>query len=75
MIKPIGKGSYGEVFLVRHLVDRKQYVMKKIFLKKANGKEKNFAVQEVCLCSGLMASGWSPLRVMRASCSTLIVCR
>ena len=45
-IKPIGKGSYGDVFLVRHIVDRKQYVLKKIFIKKSL-KEKVLAQQEV----------------------------
>ena len=35
-IRPIGKGSYGDVFLVRNLVDRKQYVLKKIFIKKSS---------------------------------------
>lgn len=47
ILKPIGKGSYGDVFLVRHLIDRKQYVLKKIFIKKST-KEKVLAQQEVC---------------------------
>lgn len=49
LIKPIGKGSYGDVFLVKHLIDKKQYVLKKIFIKKSL-KEKILAQQEVFIC-------------------------
>ena len=49
IIKPIGKGSYGDVYLVRNNLDKKQYVLKKIFIKKANSKEKMLVQQEVHL--------------------------
>lgn len=33
IIKQIGNGSHGDVYLVRSTIDKKKYVMKKIFLK------------------------------------------
>lgn len=49
----IGKGSYGEVTLARHKRDRKQYVLKKINLKKASTRERKSAEQEAKLLSRL----------------------
>ncbi|KAK3579311.1 hypothetical protein CHS0354_029593 [Potamilus streckersoni] len=53
LIKSIGKGSYGEVTLARHKRDRKQYVLKKINLKKASNRERKSAEQEAKLLSKL----------------------
>ncbi|XP_053388998.1 serine/threonine-protein kinase Nek4-like isoform X2 [Mercenaria mercenaria] len=52
-IRNIGKGSYGEVTLARHKRDRKQYVLKKINLKKASSRERRSAEQETKLLSKL----------------------
>lgn len=51
--KVIGKGSYGEVSLVKHKKDKKQYVMKKVDLSKASDKERKAAEQEAKLLSQL----------------------
>lgn len=51
--KVIGKGSYGEVNLVKHRKDRKQYVMKKVDLSKASSRERKAAEQEAKLLSQL----------------------
>ncbi|XP_033744999.1 LOW QUALITY PROTEIN: serine/threonine-protein kinase Nek4-like [Pecten maximus] len=53
LIKQIGKGSYGEVTLARHKRDKKQYVLKKINLKKASKRERSSAEQEAKLLSKL----------------------
>jgi len=51
IIKPIGNGAYGEVFLVRNNIDKKKYVMKKIYLKE---KEKTLdTLHEVKVLSQL----------------------
>ncbi|KAJ8302334.1 hypothetical protein KUTeg_021321 [Tegillarca granosa] len=52
-LREIGKGSYGEVSLARHKRDRKQYVIKKILLKKASNRERRSAEQEAKLLSKL----------------------
>nr|XP_022297775.1 serine/threonine-protein kinase Nek4-like isoform X2 [Crassostrea virginica] len=52
-IRQIGKGSYGEVTLQRHKRDRKQYVLKRINLKKASKREQHAAEQEAKLLSKL----------------------
>ncbi|KAL5014733.1 hypothetical protein ScPMuIL_009003 [Solemya velum] len=52
-VRNIGKGSYGEVSLGRHKRDRKQYVLKKINLKKASKRERKSAEQEAKLLSKL----------------------
>ncbi|GAM22199.1 hypothetical protein SAMD00019534_053740 [Acytostelium subglobosum LB1] len=52
MIKQIGSGSYGDVFLVRNNVDKKQYVQKRIFLKEGEKQTKE-TMQEVRLLSDL----------------------
>lgn len=51
--KVIGKGSYGEVNLVKHRKDKKQYVMKKVDLSKASVRERKAAEQEAKLLSQL----------------------
>ncbi|XP_071081984.1 serine/threonine-protein kinase Nek4-like [Haliotis cracherodii] len=52
-MKVVGKGSYGEVWLVRHRKDRKQYVLKKMNLSRASKRERTSAEQEAKLLSKL----------------------
>jgi serine/threonine protein kinase len=40
VIRPIGKGSFGKVYLVRHATEHRQYVMKVIKLKGIPPKER-----------------------------------
>ncbi|XP_062400453.1 serine/threonine-protein kinase Nek4 [Sardina pilchardus] len=49
----VGKGSYGEVHLVKHKTDRKQYVIKKLNLKTSSRRERRSAEQEAQLLSQL----------------------
>ncbi|NXN23895.1 NEK4 kinase, partial [Nycticryphes semicollaris] len=52
-LRAVGKGSYGEVSLVRHRQDSKQYVIKKLNLKNASIRERRSAEQEAQLLSQL----------------------
>ncbi|XP_040537610.1 serine/threonine-protein kinase Nek4 isoform X2 [Gallus gallus] len=52
-LRAVGKGSYGEVSLVRHRQDSKQYVIKKLSLKHASSRERKAAEQEAQLLSQL----------------------
>ncbi|XP_060127490.1 serine/threonine-protein kinase Nek4 isoform X2 [Zootoca vivipara] len=52
-VRPVGKGSYGEVSLVRHRQDNKQYVIKRLNLKHASSRERKSAEQEAQLLSQL----------------------
>nr|XP_056703146.1 serine/threonine-protein kinase Nek4 [Euleptes europaea] len=52
-VRAAGKGSYGEVSLVRHQRDHKQYVIKKLNLKHASSRERKAAEQEAQLLSQL----------------------
>ncbi|NXJ00919.1 NEK4 kinase, partial [Psophia crepitans] len=52
-LRAVGKGSYGEVSLVRHQQDSKQYVIKKLNLKNASKRERKAAEQEAQLLSQL----------------------
>ncbi|XP_075618003.1 serine/threonine-protein kinase Nek4 isoform X5 [Balearica regulorum gibbericeps] len=52
-LRAVGKGSYGEVSLVRHQEDSKQYVIKKLNLKNASNRERKAAEQEAQLLSQL----------------------
>ncbi|XP_056192161.1 serine/threonine-protein kinase Nek4 isoform X5 [Falco biarmicus] len=52
-LRAVGKGSYGEVSLVRHQQDSKQYVIKKLNLKNASVRERKAAEQEAQLLSQL----------------------
>uniref|UniRef100_A0A8D0C7Q4 Serine/threonine-protein kinase Nek4 n=1 Tax=Salvator merianae TaxID=96440 RepID=A0A8D0C7Q4_SALMN len=52
-VRAVGKGSYGEVSLVRHRQDNKQYVIKKLNLKHASSRERKAAEQEAQLLSQL----------------------
>nr|XP_028854308.1 serine/threonine-protein kinase Nek4 isoform X2 [Denticeps clupeoides] len=52
-IKVVGKGSYGEVTLVRHKRDGKQFVIKKLNLVRASKRERKSAEQEAQLLSQL----------------------
>ncbi|XP_069566581.1 serine/threonine-protein kinase Nek4 [Brachyistius frenatus] len=52
-IRVVGKGSYGEVHLVKHKTDRKQYVIKKLNLITSSKRERRAAEQEAQLLSQL----------------------
>ncbi|NXP51894.1 NEK4 kinase, partial [Heliornis fulica] len=52
-IRAVGKGSYGDVSLVRHQQDSKQYVIKTLNLKNASRRERRAAEQEAQLLSQL----------------------
>ncbi|NXP13509.1 NEK4 kinase, partial [Thinocorus orbignyianus] len=52
-LRAVGKGSYGEVSLVRHRQDSKQYVIKKLNLRNASNRERRAAEQEAQLLSQL----------------------
>ncbi|XP_056092679.1 serine/threonine-protein kinase Nek4 [Rhinichthys klamathensis goyatoka] len=52
-VRVVGKGSYGEVNLVRHKADRKQYVIKKLNLRTSSRRERRAAEQEAQLLSQL----------------------
>ncbi|XP_066526297.1 serine/threonine-protein kinase Nek4 isoform X2 [Hoplias malabaricus] len=52
-LKVVGKGSYGEVNLVQHKSDRKQYVIKKLNLRTSSKRERKAAEQEAQLLSQL----------------------
>ncbi|XP_061473994.1 serine/threonine-protein kinase Nek4 isoform X2 [Rhineura floridana] len=52
-VQAVGKGSYGEVSLVRHRHDNKQYVIKRLNLKHASSRERKSAEQEAQLLSQL----------------------
>ncbi|KAK9406273.1 serine/threonine-protein kinase Nek4 [Crotalus adamanteus] len=53
LVRVVGKGSYGEVSLVRHRHDGKQYVIKRLNLKHASSRERKAAEQEAQLLSQL----------------------
>ncbi|XP_053172099.1 serine/threonine-protein kinase Nek4 [Scomber japonicus] len=52
-IRVVGKGSYGEVNLVKQKTDRKQYVIKKLNLTTSSKRERRAAEQEAQLLSQL----------------------
>ncbi|XP_061543542.1 serine/threonine-protein kinase Nek4 isoform X3 [Phycodurus eques] len=52
-IRVVGQGSYGEVNLVKHRTDRKQYVIKKLNLTTSSKRERRAAEQEAQLLSQL----------------------
>nr|XP_044992017.1 serine/threonine-protein kinase Nek4 [Jaculus jaculus] len=52
-VRVVGKGSYGEVTLVKHRRDGKQYVIKKLNLRNASSRERRSAEQEAQLLSQL----------------------
>ncbi|NP_001084575.1 NIMA-related kinase 4 S homeolog [Xenopus laevis] len=53
LVRPVGKGSYGEVSLVRHRTLGKQFVIKKLNLQNASRRERKAAEQEAQLLSRL----------------------
>jgi serine/threonine protein kinase len=53
VIKSIGKGSFGKVYLVRHIAEGKSYVLKVIKLKGMPAKEKEACHSEVLLMKRL----------------------
>ncbi|XP_057560931.1 serine/threonine-protein kinase Nek4 isoform X6 [Hippopotamus amphibius kiboko] len=52
-LRVVGRGSYGEVALVRHRRDGRQYVIKKLNLRHASSRERRAAEQEAQLLSQL----------------------
>lgn len=52
-MRVVGRGSYGEVTLVKHRRDGKQYVIKKLNLRNASSRERRAAEQEAQLLSQL----------------------
>ncbi|XP_026791253.3 serine/threonine-protein kinase Nek4 isoform X1 [Pangasianodon hypophthalmus] len=52
-MRVVGKGSYGEVNLVQHKSDHKQYVIKKLNLRTSSKRERRAAEQEAQLLSQL----------------------
>ncbi|CAH7239597.1 Nek4 [Phodopus roborovskii] len=52
-VRAVGRGSYGEVTLVKHRRDGKQYVIKKLNLRNASSRERRAAEQEAQLLSQL----------------------
>uniref|UniRef100_A0A8C9QC78 Serine/threonine-protein kinase Nek4 n=1 Tax=Spermophilus dauricus TaxID=99837 RepID=A0A8C9QC78_SPEDA len=52
-VRVVGKGSYGEVTLVKHRRDCRQYVIKKLNLRNASSRERRAAEQEAQLLSQL----------------------
>ncbi|KAM5187786.1 serine/threonine-protein kinase Nek4 isoform 3-T3 [Callospermophilus lateralis] len=52
-VRVVGKGSYGEVTLVKHRRDGRQYVIKKLNLRNASSRERRAAEQEAQLLSQL----------------------
>ncbi|XP_040603775.1 serine/threonine-protein kinase Nek4 isoform X6 [Mesocricetus auratus] len=52
-VRVVGRGSYGEVTLVRHRRDGRQYVIKKLNLRNASSRERRAAEQEAQLLSQL----------------------
>ncbi|KAM5231112.1 serine/threonine-protein kinase Nek4-like isoform 3-T3 [Hipposideros larvatus] len=52
-LRVVGRGSYGEVTLVRHQRDGRQYVIKKLNLRNASSRERRAAEQEAQLLSQL----------------------
>ncbi|RNA31618.1 serine threonine- kinase Nek4-like [Brachionus plicatilis] len=52
-LKEIGKGSYGVVWLVKNIKDRKNYVLKRIDLRKSSDKDKKSAEQEAQILRSL----------------------
>ncbi|XP_078065921.1 serine/threonine-protein kinase Nek4 isoform X2 [Mustelus asterias] len=53
VIRTVGRGSYGEVQLVRHGEEVKQYVVKKLNLRNVSSRERKAAEQEAQLLSQL----------------------
>ncbi|XP_038628361.1 serine/threonine-protein kinase Nek4 [Tachyglossus aculeatus] len=52
-LRAVGKGSYGEVTLVRHRQENKQFVIKKLSLCSTSSRERKAAEQEAQLLSRL----------------------
>uniref|UniRef100_H2ZPD2 non-specific serine/threonine protein kinase n=1 Tax=Ciona savignyi TaxID=51511 RepID=H2ZPD2_CIOSA len=53
VMRVIGKGSYGEVHLIQHKREKKQYVVKKLALQKVSKRERKAAESEAKLLSEL----------------------
>lgn len=53
ILEELGKGSYGIVYRVRSLINKKEYVIKKIDLKILNAKHRKESLQEVQLLKKL----------------------
>ena len=53
VIRAVGKGSFGKVYLVRHVTEHRQYVMKVIKLKGMPDKERYVYIE----CERAVACG------------------
>eukprot|EP00039_Didymoeca_costata_P013803 m.215105 g.215105 ORF g.215105 m.215105 type:complete len:580 (+) comp15875_c0_seq4:148-1887(+) len=53
VLQNVGKGSYGEVSLVRCRADKKKYVLKRIEMRSSSEREQAMALQEASLMSSL----------------------
>ena len=53
ILEELGKGSYGVVYKVRSMINKKEYVIKKIDLKILNAKHRKESLQEVQLLKRL----------------------
>lgn len=51
IVKSIGSGSFGQVYLCRHKREDKYYVMKKIKTRDMNAKDRENTEQEVFILS------------------------
>lgn len=53
ILKPVGTGASGQVFLVLHVHERRKYVMKQVMLEHLAPRDRESTKQEVHLLAGL----------------------
>ena len=66
VIRAIGKGSFGKVYLVRHNAEARQYVMKVIKLKGIPQKERRVVCSNG-LCAHFRFGAPPPSKILRGS--------